>query len=91
MYARVYVCACVCVCACASVCLAWATEFRRCWCVRVSNPYFKDVKALTVEPYICHAFDAPFYGEHLRLVVVAYLRSELDFTGLGPSPCDASL
>ena len=43
------------------------------------NPTFPDVKAKTVEPWILHNFDQDFYGCHLRLLVLAYIRPELKF------------
>ncbi|CAE7677602.1 FHY [Symbiodinium pilosum] len=43
------------------------------------NPTFTDVKAKTVEPWILHTFDEDFYGCHLRLLVLAYIRPELKF------------
>ncbi|CAE7877394.1 FHY [Symbiodinium necroappetens] len=43
------------------------------------NPTFTDVKAKTVEPWILHNFDQDFYGCHLRLLVLAYIRPELKF------------
>lgn len=47
------------------------------------NPFFKDVKAKTVEPHIMHEFPEPFYGATLTLLVCAYMRPELDFDSLG--------
>lgn len=46
------------------------------------NPFFKDVKEKTVEPHIIHEFPELFYGKDLRVLVAAYLRPELDFSGL---------
>ncbi|CAJ1432614.1 unnamed protein product, partial [Effrenium voratum] len=43
------------------------------------NPTFDDVKAKTIEPWILHRFDQDFYGCHLRLLVLAYVRPELKF------------
>ncbi len=40
------------------------------------NPFFNNEKK-TVEPHLLHVFERDFYGEELRLVVVAYLRPEL--------------
>lgn len=45
------------------------------------NPVFKgEVK--TLEPWILHSFAEAFYGQTLRLVLVAYIRPEADFTTL---------
>lgn len=43
------------------------------------NPTFGDVKAKTIEPWILHEFKEDFYGRHLRLVVIGYVRPELKF------------
>ena len=43
------------------------------------NPTFSDVQAKTVEPWILQRFDQDFYGCHLRLLVLAYIRPELKF------------
>lgn len=42
------------------------------------NPVFQN-KEKTLEPWILHDFDEDFYGEEIRLVVVAYLRAEAQF------------
>eukprot|EP00930_Biecheleria_cincta_P077337 TRINITY_DN64617_c0_g1_i1.p1 TRINITY_DN64617_c0_g1~~TRINITY_DN64617_c0_g1_i1.p1 ORF type:complete len:152 (-),score=33.36 TRINITY_DN64617_c0_g1_i1:32-457(-) len=46
------------------------------------NPTFSDVKAKTIEPWILHTFSEDFYGCHLRLLVLAYVRPELRFESL---------
>lgn len=49
------------------------------------NPHFGDTPARTVEPWILAppgALPTEFYGERLRLLVVAYIRPEAAFDGL---------
>ncbi|CAK0822865.1 unnamed protein product, partial [Prorocentrum cordatum] len=46
------------------------------------NPTFTDVKAKTIEPWIMHSFAEDFYGSHLRLLVLGYVRPELKFSSL---------
>lgn len=43
------------------------------------NPTFKDVKAKVIEPWILHKFEENFYGCHLRLLVLGYIRPEVAF------------
>jgi len=43
------------------------------------NPTFKDLKYKTIEPWILHDFEEDFYGCHLKLLVVAYIRPEENF------------
>ncbi|KAK9837087.1 hypothetical protein WJX81_001891 [Elliptochloris bilobata] len=45
------------------------------------NPFYKNEKK-TAEPWLLHDFDADFYGEELRLVVVGYIRPERNFDSL---------
>lgn len=45
------------------------------------NPHFKNEKR-TAESWILHDFGRDFYGEELRLFVVAYIREEKAFTSL---------
>ncbi|OWM85210.1 hypothetical protein CDL15_Pgr027997 [Punica granatum] len=45
------------------------------------NPYFNN-KEKTIEPWLLHEFDEDFYGEELRLVIVGYIRPELNFPSL---------
>ncbi|OWM77529.1 bifunctional riboflavin kinase/FMN phosphatase-like [Punica granatum] len=45
------------------------------------NPYFNN-KEKTIEPWLLHEFDEDFYGEELLLVVVGYIRPELNFPSL---------
>ena len=48
------------------------------------NPFFKDVRKKTVEPWLLHDFGEghTFYGEELRLVVCGFLRAEADFVSV---------
>lgn len=46
------------------------------------NPTFKDVKTKAIEPWIMHEFKEDFYGSHLRLVVLGYIRPEIEFSNL---------
>lgn len=43
------------------------------------NPTFTDLKSKTIEPWILHDYDEDFYGCHLRVLVVAYIRPEVKF------------
>ncbi|XP_004504977.1 bifunctional riboflavin kinase/FMN phosphatase [Cicer arietinum] len=45
------------------------------------NPYF-DNKEKTIEPWLLHDFTEDFYGEELRLVIVGYIRPEVNFPSL---------
>ncbi|CAI5734078.1 unnamed protein product [Hyaloperonospora brassicae] len=45
------------------------------------NPYFKNEEK-TVEPHLLHKFDEDFYGAQLKLLVVGYLRPEMNYTSL---------
>lgn len=48
------------------------------------NPFFKDQKEKTCEPWLLHDFGEghEFYGQPIRLVAVAYVRPEADFSSL---------
>jgi len=43
------------------------------------NPFYKNEK-LTAEVHIMHDFSADFYGQKLSVVVLGYIRPELDYT-----------
>ncbi|KAG2486461.1 hypothetical protein HYH03_014908 [Edaphochlamys debaryana] len=45
------------------------------------NPFFNN-KEKTLEPWILHTFDKPFYGDTISLLVCAYVRPEANFTSL---------
>ena len=46
------------------------------------NPHFKNEKR-TIEVHIMHDFQHDFYGEEMRVIVLGYIRPELEFNGLG--------
>ena len=39
------------------------------------NPYY-DNKEKTLEPYLIHDFEGDFYGEELRLLIAAHVRTD---------------
>jgi len=43
------------------------------------NPFYKNEK-LTAEVHIMHDFPADFYGQNISVVVLGYIRPELDYT-----------
>ncbi|KXZ54475.1 hypothetical protein GPECTOR_4g540 [Gonium pectorale] len=45
------------------------------------NPFFAN-KHKTLEPWILHTFDKPFYGERLSLLICGYVRPEANFSSL---------
>ncbi|KAK6264800.1 hypothetical protein SCA6_020234 [Theobroma cacao] len=45
------------------------------------NPYFNNAEK-TVEPWLLHEFNEDFYGEELHLVIVGYIRPEVNFPSL---------
>lgn len=45
------------------------------------NPYFNNAEK-TIEPWLLHEFNEDFYGEELRLVIVGYIRPEVNFPSL---------
>ena len=46
------------------------------------NPYYKNEKK-TIEAHLIRTFDEDFYGEHIRIDVLGYIRPEWNFTSLG--------
>ncbi|KAL1501796.1 hypothetical protein ABEB36_007055 [Hypothenemus hampei] len=46
------------------------------WC-----PYYKNEKK-SMETHLMHKFDSDFYGEELRIVILGYLRPEMQFDNL---------
>lgn len=46
------------------------------------NPFYKNEKK-SAEVHIMHNFHRDFYGDELRVVVLGYIRPELDYTTLG--------
>ncbi|KAF9140029.1 riboflavin kinase [Linnemannia schmuckeri] len=45
------------------------------------NPFYKNEKK-SAEVHIMHNFHRDFYGDELRVVVLGYIRPELDYTTL---------
>ena len=43
------------------------------------NPHFGDLERKTIEAWLLHDFEADFYDQRLKLVVVGYVRPELKF------------
>lgn len=42
------------------------------------NPFYKNT-VRSVEVHVLHAFAQDFYGLHLRLLIVGFVREELDY------------
>ena len=45
------------------------------------NPYFKN-ETRTAEVHVLHQFDEAFYDQHMRLLVLGYIRPEKDYPSL---------
>jgi len=45
------------------------------------NPYFKNTKK-TIEIHLLHDFTEDFYGQHLNVIALGYIRPMCDFTSL---------
>ncbi|XP_039064689.1 bifunctional riboflavin kinase/FMN phosphatase-like [Hibiscus syriacus] len=45
------------------------------------NPCFNNTEK-TIEPWLLHEFNEDFYGEELRLLIVGYIRPEVNFSSL---------
>ncbi|GAA97720.1 hypothetical protein E5Q_04399 [Mixia osmundae IAM 14324] len=45
------------------------------------NPFYKNQKR-TAEVHILHDFERDFYGSHLKVIVLAFIRPEYDYAGL---------
>jgi len=43
------------------------------------NPYYKNER-MSAEVHIMHDFKADFYDQHMKVVVLGYIRPELDYT-----------
>ncbi|WVW80383.1 hypothetical protein I302_102364 [Kwoniella bestiolae CBS 10118] len=59
----------------------WNKEDEKIWPMVMSvgwNPYFKNEK-ITAEVHIMHPFKADFYGHHMSVLVLGYIRPELDY------------
>ncbi|KAJ3317511.1 riboflavin kinase [Boothiomyces sp. JEL0866] len=46
------------------------------------NPYYKNEKR-SAEVHIIHQFEQDFYGEELKVIILGYIRPELNYTTLG--------
>ena len=45
------------------------------------NPFYKNT-VRSAEVHVLHRFDADFYGSHMRLLLLGFVREELDYTSL---------
>lgn len=45
------------------------------------NPFYKNTKR-SVEVHILHDFSQDFYGAHLKLLILGFVREELDYVSL---------
>ncbi|KAG6020316.1 hypothetical protein E4U41_002884 [Claviceps citrina] len=46
------------------------------------NPFYKNTQR-SAEVHVLHAFTADFYGAHMRLLVLGFIRDERDYESLG--------
>ncbi|TYJ52872.1 hypothetical protein B9479_006507 [Cryptococcus floricola] len=59
----------------------WSGEDEKVWPMVMSvgwNPYFNNEK-ITAEVHIMHPFKADFYGHHMSVLVLGYIRPELNY------------
>ncbi|ODO11895.1 hypothetical protein I350_00679 [Cryptococcus amylolentus CBS 6273] len=59
----------------------WSKEDEKVWPMVMSvgwNPYFNNEK-ITAEVHIMHPFKADFYGHHMSVLVLGYIRPELNY------------
>ncbi|WWC68403.1 uncharacterized protein I206_102329 [Kwoniella pini CBS 10737] len=59
----------------------WNKQDEKIWPMVMSvgwNPYFKNEK-ITAEVHIMHPFKADFYGHHMSVIILGYIRPELDY------------
>ncbi len=54
------------------------------------NPFYKN-SVRSAEVHVLHAFAADFYGVHMRVAVLAFVRDELDYKGLDALVADINL
>jgi len=54
------------------------------------NPFYKN-KERSAEIHLLHKFAADFYGSHVRLLILGYIREELDYAGLEALIADINL
>lgn len=45
------------------------------------NPYYKNEKK-SMETHVMHKFDNDFYGQHMKIVILGYIRPEKNFNGV---------
>nr|CAI5825456.1 unnamed protein product [Callosobruchus analis] len=45
------------------------------------NPFYKNRKK-SIETHVVHQFDGDFYGKELRVIILAFLRDEKNFSSL---------
>ena len=45
------------------------------------NPFYKNT-VRSAEVHVLHSFAADFYGSHMRLLILGFIRNELDYTTL---------
>lgn len=45
------------------------------------NPFYKNT-VRSVEVHIMHAFEQDFYGSHMNLVILGFIRQEYDYVSL---------
>ena len=46
------------------------------------NPFYKNEKR-SLEVHVIHRYDNDFYGEQLKIVILGFIRAELDYTTKG--------
>ncbi|KAG6005963.1 riboflavin kinase [Claviceps lovelessii] len=46
------------------------------------NPFYKNT-VRSAEVHVLHAFEADFYGAHMRLLILGFIREERDYESLG--------
>lgn len=54
------------------------------------NPFFKNT-VRSAEVHVLHRFDADFYGAHMRLLILGFIRDELDYSTLDALVKDINL
>jgi riboflavin kinase len=54
------------------------------------NPFYKNEKR-SAEIHILHKFAADFYHHHVRLLILGFIREELDYAGLEALIADINL
>ncbi|KLU88632.1 riboflavin kinase, partial [Magnaporthiopsis poae ATCC 64411] len=54
------------------------------------NPFYKNT-VRSAEVHVLHRFDADFYGAHMRLLILGFVRDELDYSTLDALVKDINL